>query len=149
MHPLNGRPGKGIVVRAFVPDAVQLWLVDARKPELQYETEKIRKEGFFEASFHDRQERFPYRLRASNSFGDTWDFHDPYSFPPVLSDFDLHLMAEGTHYANYEKLGAHIHEIEGIRGVHFAVWAPNAKRVSVVGDFNHWDGRRHSMRARG
>ncbi len=149
MHQLDGAREKGIVVRAFIPDAAQLWVIDARKPELQYAMDKIRKEGFFELVFSDRKERFPYRLRAANSFGDTWVFHDPYSFPPVLSDFDLHLMAEGTHYANYEKLGAHIREIEGVRGVHFAVWAPNANRVSVVGDFNHWDGRRHPMRVRG
>lgn len=67
----------------------------------------------------------------------------------VLTDFDLHLIGEGTHYKNYEKLGAHVMEIDGIKGVHFAVWAPNAKRVSVIGDFNHWDGKRHPMNALG
>jgi 1,4-alpha-glucan branching enzyme len=77
------------------------------------------------------------------------DFEDPYRFPPVLSDFDLHLIAEGTHHNAYEKLGAHLVELEGIRGVAFAVWAPNAQRVSVVGDFNRWDGREHPLRVRG
>jgi 1,4-alpha-glucan branching enzyme len=67
----------------------------------------------------------------------------------VLTDFDLHLIGEGTHYKNYEKLGAHAIEAEGVRGVHFAVWAPNAKRVSVVGDFNHWDAKKHQMRMLG
>jgi 1,4-alpha-glucan branching enzyme len=74
---------------------------------------------------------------------------DPYAFPPILTDFYLHLITEGTHYRNYEKLGAHPMILNGIRGVHFAVRAPNAKRVSVVGDFNGWDGRRHPMRVRG
>ena len=67
----------------------------------------------------------------------------------VLTEFDLHLIGEGTHYFNYEKLGAHVREQEGVRGVHFGVWAPNARRVSVVGDFNHWDGRTHPMLSRG
>jgi len=107
---------------------------------------KVGDEGFFELTFQDGHERFPYRLKAANRFGDTWEFHDPYSFLPLLSDYDLHLMAEGTHYRNYEKLGSHIRVVDGVRGVHFAVWAPNAKRVSVIGDFNHWDGRRHPMR---
>ncbi len=81
--------------------------------------------------------------------GDEWEFDDPYRFPPFLSDFDLHLLSEGTHYDAYEKLGAHLREIEGVRGVTFAVWAPDARRVSVVGDFNNWDGRRHPLRVRG
>jgi 1,4-alpha-glucan branching enzyme len=74
--------------------------------------------------------------------------HDAYAFPPALTDFDLHLMGEGTHFYRYEKLGAHVREIDGISGVHFAVWAPNARRVSVVGDFNRWDGRLHPLRNR-
>lgn len=67
----------------------------------------------------------------------------------VLTDFDLHLIGEGSHYKKYEKLGAHVVEINGIKGVHFAVWAPNAERVSVIGDFNNWDGRRHPMQVLG
>ncbi|HEV8131623.1 MAG TPA: 1,4-alpha-glucan branching protein GlgB [Acidobacteriota bacterium] len=148
MHQLSAEHKKGLIVSAFVPDAERVWVIDARSPGRQQEMKKIRKEGFFELALED-EEWFPYRLKAVNAFGDTWEFHDPYSFPPVLSDFDLHLMAEGTHYRNYEKLGAHLREISGIRGTHFAVWAPNAKRVSIVGDFNHWDGRQHAMRVRG
>jgi 1,4-alpha-glucan branching enzyme len=68
-----------------------------------------------------------------------------YKFPQILTDFDLHLIGEGTHYKKYEKLGAHLREVEGVKGVHFAVWAPNAKRVSVMGDFNGWDAERHPM----
>ena len=97
-------------------------------------------------------ERLLRRLIAcasSSKTAETLETFDPYAFPAVLTDFDLHLMGEGTHYVKYEKLGAHVREIEGVRGVHFGVWAPNAKRVSVVGDFNAWDGRVHPMRVRG
>jgi len=75
--------------------------------------------------------------------------HDPYNFPPQLSDFDLHLFAEGRHRHAYRILGAHVHAVDEVPGILFAVWAPNAERVSVVGDFNQWDGRRHPMRVRG
>ena len=89
-----------------------------------------------------------YRLRAQ--FGSTQvELEDAYRFPPVLSDFDIYLLSEGTHLHSYEKLGAHPVTLEGIQGVVFAVLAPNARRVSVVGDFNYWDGRRHAMRVRG
>ncbi len=89
-----------------------------------------------------------YTLRAQWK-GKTVDFEDPYRFPPVLSDFDLFLLGEGTHLESYDKLGAHPMVLEGVAGVAFVVLAPNAKRVSVVGDFNLWDGRRHAMRVRG
>ncbi len=92
---------------------------------------------------------FPYRLKKTDESGGAEIVIDPYAFLPVLSDFDLYLMAEGTHYSQYEKLGAHEMTVEGVEGVLFAVWAPNAIRVSVIGDFNYWDGRRHMMRVRG
>ena len=75
--------------------------------------------------------------------------HDPYCFPPQLDEFDLHLFGEGKHWHAYQFLGAHLHRADGVDGVLFAVWAPNAERVSVVGDFNAWDGRVHPMRSRG
>src|SRR6202046_4620640 len=90
-----------------------------------------------------------YRLRFRFADGNTWEDYDPYAFPPLLTDYDLYLSGEGTHYLKYEKQGAHVREIHGVLGVHFAVWAPNAQRVSVVGDFNFWDGRVHTMRNRG
>ncbi len=90
-----------------------------------------------------------YRLRVTYFDGHVEEGYDAYAFPPVLTEFDLHLIGEGTHYFNYEKLGAHVREQEGVRGVHFGVWAPNARRVSVVGDFNQWDGRTHPMLSRG
>jgi 1,4-alpha-glucan branching enzyme len=146
MHDTGDGSATALVVRVFVPGAENVWVIEANQPDKQHPMQKIRDEGFFELTLHDRRDRFPYRLRASNRFGDSWEFHDPYSFLPLLSDYDLHLMAEGTHYRNYEKLGSHLRVVDGVRGVHFAVWAPNAKRCSVIGDFNQWDGRRHPMR---
>ena len=90
-----------------------------------------------------------YRLRIRWDDGGVSETADPYAFPPLLTAFDLHLFGEGAHRTLYEKLGAHVREIAGVRGVHFAVWAPNALRVSVVCDFNRWDGRVHPMRASG
>ncbi|CAM3389905.1 1,4-alpha-glucan branching protein GlgB [Paracoccus nototheniae] len=88
----------------------------------------------------------PYRLRAQAGSGAEWEFSDPYAFGPVLGEMDLHLLAEGTHRHLWRALGAHVMTHQGVRGTHFAVWAPNARRVSVVGQFNRWDGRRHPMR---
>lgn len=89
------------------------------------------------------------KLSRLTSDGREIDFVDPYSFPAQLSDFDLHLFNEGKHWHIYRVLGAHIRVIDGIKGVQFATWAPSAERVSVVGDFNQWDGRTHPMRNRG
>ncbi len=90
-----------------------------------------------------------YRLRGVGADGAEWTYEDAYRFGPVMSDLDEYLLGEGTHLRLWEALGAHVMEHEGVAGTHFAVWAPNARRVSVVGDFNHWDGRRHVMRRRG
>jgi 1,4-alpha-glucan branching enzyme len=90
----------------------------------------------------------PYALRGRGG-GRTWDYEDAYRFGPVLSDLDEYLLGEGTHQRLWEALGAHPRTLDGVAGTHFAVWAPNARRVSVVGDFNAWDGRRHVMRRRG
>ncbi len=90
-----------------------------------------------------------YRLKGVASDGSEWTQDDAYRFGPVLSDLDEYLLGEGTHLRLWEALGAHVMEHEGAQGTHFAVWAPNARRVSVIGDFNHWDGRRHVMRKRG
>ncbi len=103
--------------------------------------------GFFEVLIPRGASPRQYRLRAGNAGGE-WVFHDPFRFPPVLGALDDHLFAEGTHQALYDRLGAHPLTLEGVAGVHFAVWAPNARRVSVTGDFNAWDGRRHPMRKR-
>ena len=103
--------------------------------------------GFFEALLADGIGRGRYRLLATNA-GGSWEFDDPFSFGPVLGALDDHLLIEGTHQTLYQRLGAHSITLDGVQGVHFAVWAPHAWRVSVVGDFNAWDGRRHPMRKR-
>jgi len=147
-HELEAGGSKVRVVRAFLPEAREVWLVDLERNErgVKIPMERVHPDGFFEIILTDRSAPFAYRLAVENQEGHTWEFVDPYQFGPVLTEFDLHLLAEGTHYRNFERLGAHIRVIDGFRGVHFAVWAPNAQRVSVVGNFNHWDGRRHPMR---
>lgn len=147
MHSVHYADVSGMAVRAFLPEAAEARVIDLERGEGRAMV-RLREEGFFEAFFPGR-ERFPYRLEITDGRSATRQFDDPYSFPPVLSELDLYLIGEGTHYKNYEKLGAHVREVNGVRGVHFAVWAPNAKRVSVIGDFNRWDGRRHPMRVRG
>ncbi len=139
----------GVAIRAFLPEAEKVWIVPDDPLADRIQMQKLRPEGFFAAIFEDCNQLFSYQLRARDYHGQTSQWVDPYVFPPVLTDFDLHLIGEGSHYKKYEKLGAHPSVIQGVKGVHFAVWAPNAKRVSVIGDFNRWDGRRHPMRVRG
>ena len=91
----------------------------------------------------------PYRLKGKDGNGTSWEMEDAYRFGPVMGEMDEYLLSEGTHERIWQVLGAHVIEHEGVKGTHFAVWAPNARRVSVVGDFNLWDGRRHQMRKRG
>ena len=89
-----------------------------------------------------------HRIRTADQGGKKTTMHDPNSssFPHLLSDYDLHLLNEGTHWQCYERMGAHPRTVDGVEGVNFTVWAPNATSVSLVGDFNGWDGRRHPMR---
>jgi 1,4-alpha-glucan branching enzyme len=139
-------PDEEVVVRTFQPHASHVWVIDSASGEVVAELERVHPAGFF-AGRTGRSERFRYRLRR-DAAGRTVEFEDPYRFPPVLGELDLYLWAEGRHLRAYEKLGAHAREIEGVAGVAFAVWAPNARRVSVVGPFNNWDGRCHPMRRR-
>ncbi len=138
-------PG-GLVVRAFVPHAESVEVLDAEGRSVVALTRRD-PAGFFEGLVTDRRRRFGYRLRAANA-GGVWEFQDPYAFAPVLGQTDDYLLVEGTHQRLYERLGAHPMVHEDVPGVQFAVWAPHARRVSVVGDFNHWDGRCHQMRKR-
>jgi 1,4-alpha-glucan branching enzyme len=129
------------VVRVFLPDARRVVAVGENG---ECELPRIDAAGLFAGPFDDPR----YRLRAQ--FGDNEvELEDPYRFAPLLTDYDLYLLGEGNHLRLYEKLGAHPVTLDGVTGVGFAVWAPNAQRVSVVGDFNFWDGRRHAMRVRG
>src|SRR5579859_2267816 len=149
-HPIKVAGQPAVALRAFLPQAAQAWAIRNSGGASQIlPLERIQADGFFEGVVPGATHVFPYRLRVKTSAGVEYEMEDPYRFPPVLSDFDLHLMGEGTHYKKYEKLGAHLTELEGVPGVAFGVWAPNARRVSVVGDFNQWDGRRHPMRIRG
>ncbi len=132
------------VVRVFLPDAEDVAIVD--EDGRQSALKRIHDAGLFEGLLPNRSQH--YRVRAR--YGERQvEIEDPYRFPPILSDLDLHLLGEGTHLHLYDKLGAHPMVLEGIAGVAFAVFAPAARRVSVVGDFNLWDGRRHAMRVRG
>jgi 1,4-alpha-glucan branching enzyme len=142
-----------VAVGAFQPRASEISVIWRDGREIL--AVRLHSAGFFEAVLplptSDLGEASPtsYRLRMTDVDGHVSEFHDPYAFPPLLTEFDLYLMGEGTHYLKYEKLGAHLREVEGVRGVHFGVWAPNASRASVVGDFNAWDGRVTPMRNRG
>jgi len=145
-HVVQEGARTAVVIRAFLPDARRAEVVPLDRPEERMPMERSHPGGFFEARFLSRDAPFPYRLRLDDPLGEGREIDDPYRFPPLLSDYDLHLLGEGTHLQAHEKLGAHRLVLDGVAGVGFAVWAPNAIRVSVVGDFNHWDGRRHPMR---
>jgi 1,4-alpha-glucan branching enzyme len=134
-------------VRVFWPGAETVDVIDRASGESLASLEQLNKGGFFAGPIPDRAPPLSYRLRlAAGSV--SWEAEDPYRFPSLLGDLDVYLMAEGSHRRIFDRLGAHPRAIEGVDGVAFAVWAPNAKRVSVVGDFNQWDGRRHPMRKR-
>ena len=148
---------KSLAIRVFRPNAAEVTLLWGKKAEA-YRATRIHPDGIFEAQIpasatgKSQSEAVPaiaYRLQIRFSDGNVFETFDPYAFPPVLTEYDLYLSGEGTHYQKYEKLGAHVREVAGVRGVHFGVWAPNARRVSVVGNFNLWDGRVHPMRHRG
>ncbi|MBV9923779.1 MAG: 1,4-alpha-glucan branching protein GlgB [Acidobacteria bacterium] len=142
-HPAAG----GVAVRAYRPDAARVeLLVDGESPR---EMSRTQAAGLFEILLEGRAELFPYQLRASYPGGGVYTHRDPYAFMPTLGSFDEHLFGEGRHWRLYDKLGAHVRNLGDVRGVSFAVWAPNADGVSVVGDFNSWDGRLHQMRQLG
>ncbi|MGB9187119.1 MAG: 1,4-alpha-glucan branching protein GlgB [Methylovirgula sp.] len=132
------------VVRVFHPDPDSITVVDARTGESRLELKRVHPGGLF-AGRLEAEGPFPYRLRLTIGH-DCFEVEDPYRFPPLLSELDIYLLAEGTYWQAYKKLGAHPLSVDGVNGVSFAVWAPNARRVSVVGPFNRWDGRRHAMR---
>ena len=145
-YPQKGRK-KCLLVRAYLDDALSCEVVDLSDPdERRYPLKRVSKDGFFEGLIEGAGKVFRYRLRVERYNGEIRQFYDPYSFLPTISDDDLYLISEGTDTRVHHKLGAHLRTVDEVPGVSFAVWAPNAERVSVVGDFNHWDGRYHPMR---
>jgi 1,4-alpha-glucan branching enzyme len=132
------------IIRAFLPRAEEV-RVGRNGPVM----ERIPGTDLFECTVAADSVESHYRLYWTDKAGETHSHIDPYTFPPQLADFDLYLFGEGRHWHIYHILGARPHTVDGIDGILFATWAPNAARVSVVGDFNHWDGRQHPMRVRG
>jgi 1,4-alpha-glucan branching enzyme len=136
--------GSQIIARSLVPDAISVSIMGANG-----KMKRIAKTDIFE--WHAAKDTVPdrYRIQWKDKSGREHQAYEPYCFPVQISDFDLHLFTEGTHRQAYQFLGAHCISLDDIEGVLFATWAPNAERVSVLGDFNHWDGRHHPMRNRG
>lgn len=133
------------VVRVLIPGAVSVDIVNRHSGELIVPSEKIDERGFFVAVLPDDAPDYALRIRYTEDTEPVIE-EDPYHFGSALQDMDSWLLAEGKHLRPYETLGAHFAELDGVKGVRFAVWAPNAQRVSVIGEFNNWDGRRHVMR---
>jgi len=139
--------GGGMVVRVFRPNAAAISVQPDSGAAI--EMRKVHSAGFFEAVFADRNERFSYRLKITDAEGKVGEPEaDTYSFGNLLGEQDIHFLREGSHRQLHKIFGAHRREFDGVVGMSFVVWAPNAQRVSVVGDFNHWDGRLHIMRKR-
>jgi 1,4-alpha-glucan branching enzyme len=144
-HPLDDH---SVSIRAVRPTAQSLSVVEERSGK-SYLMTQLHEAGIFEVTIPNAGPDLSYHYEAITHDGAKESFADPYAFPPLLTEYDLHLLNEGRHLTSYERLGAHIRTVDGVAGVNFAVWAPNAYRVSVIGDFNNWDARVHSMRLHG
>lgn len=149
MHEVLHDDREVVAVRAFLPGAKELYVMDKQDESVFYKAEKIHEDGFFEAIIEDRSKWFDYVFRIVYWDGNERITADTYSFPPTISDYDRYLFGAGNHYEIYNRMGANIREINGVEGVSFTVWAPNAKSVSVIGSFNYWDGRSAQMRVLG
>ncbi len=159
-HPIDYRGQPATAVRSFLPDAQSAWIVDSNSG-IKRPMRRIHPAGFFEAicdmtidgpaSSEDdkgpvQAARSRYRIQMTDQHGEMSDMQDPYAVPSILSDFDRYLIGEGRHHQLYQRLGAQVRSVDNVNGVNFAVWAPNARTVQVVGDFNGWDGREHCAR---
>jgi 1,4-alpha-glucan branching enzyme len=146
-HEIVAAGRRAIAVRAFLPGSAQAWVVDVqdRRPQPM---RRIHPAGLYEAicPLTENAPNYRYQLRVTDQRGMETTMHDPYAFPPLLTEYDLHLLSEGRHWTSYHKLGAQMRSVDGIDGVNFAVWAPNASGVSIIGEFNDWNARRHPMR---
>ncbi|WP_051685211.1 1,4-alpha-glucan branching protein GlgB [Clostridium sp. KNHs205] len=135
---------RGLLIQAYLPTA-KLVKVKLKKNGKEY-TMTMEEDGFYAVLIPNLKKTASYTLLVTYDNDTVMELYDPYSFGQVLTEADLSSFTKGIHYTIYDKLGAHPKDIDGVSGVHFAVWAPNAVRVSVVGDFNAWDGRRHPMK---
>ncbi len=150
MHETTDEDGHPFVfIRTVQPQAKSVEVIHRETGATMGFMRRVHGDGLFQLDLMEQKAFFPYYFRITLYDDNTYDAEDVYRFWPILGDMDLYLFGEGTHYKSYEKLGAHLITHQGVDGVSFAVWAPNAKRVSVVGSFNDWDGRRHLMRPRG
>jgi 1,4-alpha-glucan branching enzyme len=147
-HEIEVNGNKSWVVRAFVPDSTEVYLLDPSTGE-EYPMRPAHNQHFFEVVLPGHKEIFMYQYRIVAMNGDERFVHDPYFFLPQMGELDLYLFGQGDHHRIYEKLGAHPKEVNGVKGVYFAVWAPNARNVSVIGNFNVWHGGKHQMRVLG
>ncbi len=136
----------GFLARVLRPDAAEAAVILDSKEAKAQKLVRVDEHGLFEGEIKGFSEGMPYTLHLTGHDGSQWRERDAYSFGPVLGEMDIYLFNEGTHYDVHKVLGAHVKLIDDIPGVHFSVWAPAAQRVSVVGDFNNWDGRVHQMR---
>jgi 1,4-alpha-glucan branching enzyme len=148
-HPTNIDGQSGVVIRALVPNTARVECVFDDGRVVQLERQDSGLTDLYSAFIPGATLPLDYRFRFYYADGATWDRADPYRFLPTIGEVDLHLFNEGTHRELWKKLGAHVRTMDGVRGVSFAVWAPNARRVSVVGDFCGWDGRIFPMRMLG
>ena len=145
-HPVQINRQTGLILRLFHPDAIS---AEVLVGEETIPTQRLESQGIFWLWMPGRSLPMEYKVRFHFHGSATWTVDSPYRFMPTLGDQDLHYLGEGKHYNLYDKMGAHPRQIDGIPGVSFAVWAPNAKRVSLIGDFNNWDGRVYPMRSMG
>ena len=136
MHTKDGQT----IIRVFIPNAISVTCKKTSDGK-EFPLKKANNKGFFEVSLKSKPFRYTLKIESDTK----WEIHDPYSFNEIITEYDIYLFKNGTHYNVYEKLGANFMVVDGIEGVLFGVWAPNARRVSVVGNFNNWDGRVHPM----
>jgi 1,4-alpha-glucan branching enzyme len=139
----------GLRIRVYRPEAEAVWVYWPSGTKKPMTAKKLHPAGFFEVLVEGAKEATPYQVKVEYPNGNSFTYWDPYAFWPTLGDMDLYLVGEGSHQRLYEKMGAHVMAHQGVEGVAFAVWAPGAAGVSVVGDFNGWDGRLHQMRCMG
>ncbi|MDH3251817.1 MAG: 1,4-alpha-glucan branching protein GlgB [Ignavibacteria bacterium] len=150
IHRIELEGKNAVVVRSFLPAAGRVWVIEEQNGTTrEHPMNRLHDEGFFEVVVPGRQDVFPYKLKMETLRETVETFHDSYSFLPTLTEFDIYLFNAGDHHRIYEKLGAHFASVNGIGGIQFAVWAPGARSVSVIGDFNGWDRRSHAMRVLG